>query len=403
MTAHSKIGASSMYRWSACPGSVREAAKAPPKIASQYAEDGSDAHAYAALCLVAGTSPDPTELGKTLKFGDRIFTVDQEMVDAVGVYVEHIYSTREDGDIDLFEQRFDLSAVHPGCFGTADFVRWRQREGLLVVADYKHGAGIPVRVENNPQLQYYGLGALLASGYPARRVRLEIIQPRCEHPDGAIRAWEIDAIDLLDFRHDLKVYAQATEDPKAPLNPGDHCRFCPAAAMCPALHARALEMAKLEFKPQLSYDPAVLRAALDSREPLKAWLKALDEFAYAEAEQGRTPPGYKLVAKRATRSWRDEGEITVKLQEDGFKDDVIFAPRSLKSPAQMEKVVKADLLEPYIAKESSGHALVPESDKRPAVQIGAQYDFDVIGGDPLAIPDFLRREKASEPAKTIFD
>lgn len=389
-----------MYRWAACPGSVREASKAPPKIASQYAEDGSDAHAYAALNLGAGSSPDERDIGRTMRFGDRQFTVDAEMVEAVAVYTEHVYSTREDGDVDLFEQRFDLSAVHPGCFGTADFVRWRERSGLLVVTDYKHGAGIPVRVEGNPQLQYYGLGALLASGHPAKRVRLEIVQPRCDHPEGAIRAWEIDAIDLLDFKHDLKVYATATEDPKAPLCPGDHCRFCPAAALCPALRGRALEMAKLEFKPQLSYDPDKLRAALDSREPLKAWLKALDEFAYAEAEAGRCPTGYKLVEKRAVRKWRDESELVTALQDMGVKDEVIFEPRSPKSPAQMEKAINHKLIDPFIVKESSGHALVPESDKRPAVRVGPQAEFEVVGGDPLAIPAFLKREP---PSKTIFD
>lgn len=417
MTAHSSIGASSMHRWSVCPGSVRLSAGIA-STSSKYAEEGSDAHALGALCLKEQSAPG-FYIGSELDEDGRKFTVTEDMAEAVHVYVDYV-AGEVNPKTDQFhvEQKFDLSSVHPGCFGTADCVVWKPKDKLLIVVDYKHGAGVPVTVTNNPQLQYYGLGALLALGYPAKRVRLVIVQPRCDHPDGPVRSWEIDAIDLPDFRADLITYAKATEAPDAVLVPGDHCRFCPAAALCPALVSKAREMARLEFAPALSYDPAQLKLALDSREPLKAWLKALDEFAYAEAEAGRTPPGYKLVAKRAMRKWRDEGAVIDALQKTPgltLRDEQIYEPRALRSPAQIEKevgkVTYAGSFSEFVIAESSGHVLAPQDDKRPAIKKDAKSEFAVVippdtvvetgkTDDLLALPAFLDRRKK---VASIFD
>lgn len=378
--AHSTVGASSMYRWSACPGSVKLSEGVESK-SSVYADEGSDAHALGAYCLTEGDRADQWA-GLPVNFEGRKFTPTNEMAEAVQVYLDTVngYVASDKKAVLKVEQRFDLSEVYPGCFGTSDATIWLPKTQTLVVIDYKHGAGIPVPVVKgdvvNPQLQYYGLGALLASNYPAKRVRLVIVQPRCG--DGLPSEYEMDAVDLIDFRADLKRFAEATSKPDAPLVPGDHCRFCPAAAMCPALVQKAQDMARLEFAPSLSYDPEQLRLALDSREPLKAWLKALDEFAYREAEQGRPPPGYKLVAKRASRKWRDPGEVVDALQEQGVKPEVFNEAPSLKSPTQLEKLIDKKVLAPFIVSESSGHVLAPESDKRPAVKLDAKSEFGIL-------------------------
>lgn len=380
-----------MYRWSKCAGSVREAAKAPPVAESDYARDGTNAHTLAALCLRKAHNPG-AYIGKTIKGEDgRAFTVDRDMASAVQVYIDAVDAALDSAprasEI-LIEQRFNLSAVHPGCFGTADCVVWDIALKTLHVFDYKHGAGIPVAVENNPQLMYYGLGALFASGYPAKRVRLVIVQPRCDHPDGPVRSWEIDAIDLLDFRADLKEYATATENPDAVLVAGAHCRFCPAAALCPELVARSQAVARLEFAPAVAYDPAKLAAALHEIDTVEARIKAVREFAYSEAEAGRAIPGWKLVAKRAVRKWRDEAELAKHLERNYVESVLreVYEPAALKSPAQMEKVAALKgALDQFVIKESSGHALVPDSDKRPAVKLAAKDEFKKL------------------PAPTIFD
>ena len=361
-----------MYRWSVCPGSVRECAKVPA-YSSSYAEEGTEAHDKAAQCLHAG------ELLVEL-FDDA------EQMEAVAVYVDYVLAKSGlSGGVPstlLIEHKFDLSSVHPGCFGTADAVIYWPASRTLYVVDYKHGAGLPVAAENNPQLDYYALGALLTCGFLVDTVRKVIVQPRCPHALGPVRSVDVPAIDLLDFRADLINYAKATEDENAPLLAGDHCRFCPAAGVCPELHAQATKAAVSVFSAALPYDPAKLSAALGLRDSVKAWLKNIDEFAYREAEAGRCPPGYKLVAKRATRSWSSEGNAAELLADIGLTDAQIYEPRSVRSPAQVEAVIGKKKVPPELAalvkSESSGHTLVPESDGRQPVRAGAESVFSVV-------------------------
>lgn len=364
MTAHAILGASSMHRWAKCPGSIRESAGLE-NATSRYAEEGTQAHEVAAWCLEHGTRMPPVAAP----------TYPEGMANAVNTYLDHIAAERKPHDIEGYEHKFDLSSVYPGCFGTCDQYTWRASEGLLIVRDYKHGAGIPVEAVNNSQLQYYALGALMTLGYPARRVRMEIIQPRCDHPDGPVRAWEIDAIDLLDFRADLIAYAQATEAPDAPLNPGEWCRFCPAVRQCPALHQRQQLIAKTEFSPQLSYDPVKLQTALDALPAVEARIKAIRQFAYDEAEAGRTAPGYKLVAKRATRKWRDGANVDLMQRFDIPTCNKLYEPPALKSPAQAEKILGKGKIDDLVIAESSGHVLAPVDDRRPPVKLTAKEEF----------------------------
>jgi len=382
MTVHSPIGASSMYRWSVCPGSVR-LSEGIESRSSSYAEEGTDAHALAAQCLRENKNAGEFE-GSEFKRDGRSFLVTEDMASAVQVYLDYVRAlvNPENGDVLYIEHRFDLSNVYPGLFGTADAVIWQPRTRTLVVIDYKHGAGVPVEVKANPQLFYYGLGALMNLGLPARNVQITVVQPRVDHPDGTIRTQLIPADDMLDFTVDLIGYAKATEDPNAPLVPGDHCRFCPANTVgkdgepvCPKVGDFRTELAKAEFSAGVPYDPAKLKLALDSLPVLEAFIKNVREFAYAEAEAGKEIPGYKLVAKRATRKWRSEGEVVEYCQMMDLDSEKIFAPRKLRSPAQIEKVLGKGVLDQFVIKESSGHTLVPESDKRPPVRVDPRSEF----------------------------
>jgi len=369
-SAHSKIGASVAERFFNCPGSVRECAKVP-NTTSKYAAEGTLAHELAAHLLFAGV-----HAAGMVRFAG--VEISEDMRDAVQVYIDHANSLRSPSDTVLVEHGFHLEKLHPDLYGTADCVIWKPYSRALHVIDYKHGAGKPVHVEGNKQLRYYALGALLSSGFKAREVTVWIVQPRCEYAGGAIRSETFAAFDLMEWAADLLDAVRKTEDPNAPLIPGDHCRgtFCPVAATCPALHERALAVARLQFAPAVPYDPAKLKFALDSRDAIKAFVKALDEFAYAEAMAGRLPDevGYKLVEKRANRKWRDEnlaGEGMVRLLQGEISEDQLYE-RTLLSPAKVEKLIGKKQFAPiekeHVVKESSGYALAPVDDKRPAVR-----------------------------------
>lgn len=348
---HSPLGASSMDRWSQCPASVRESVGKQGHT-NAHAEEGSLAHKLAADWFTSHTKPE---------FPNK------EMEECITAYYDYVQAQIHPHDRVFIEHQFDLSAVHPGCFGTCDVVIWMPDSRRLMVIDLKYGAGKPVFAVQNPQLLYYALGALLTIKAPVTTVSMVIFQPRLIlDGDEGIRSEVIDAIDLLDFSVDLRNYATATQQSDAPFHPGPYCRYCLANPGCPALEAEVQAIAKTSFSAP-AYDPAKLAEMLDKRPVLEAALKALDEFAYAEAEAGRCPPGYKLVDKRATRKWKDGDAL--KNQFFGQFRERMFEPIELKSPAQMEKIIaKADLA-PYIEAVSSGRVLVHESDKRPPAKL----------------------------------
>lgn len=377
---HSKIGASSSKRWMACPGSVR-LAEATNNRSSEYAAEGSAAHALAEKCLRANPIPGAETFIGTAIEG---FIVTEEMAEAVNVYINACVDDSEPGDEAEIEVQFALNEIHPGLFGTADYVRYRPSTQNLLITDYKHGAGVPVEVEGNSQLLYYAIGAAWRlNNRGVKTITMRIIQPRCPHPDGPVRDWTVDINELIEFAEDLRTAALRTEDPNAPLIPGDHCRWCPAAGFCPALAKESLLQATKDFSDEIPYEPGELAEALEAVPRVKQWLKSIEQFAYDEAMAGRIPPGNKLVEKRSVRKWRDDKDAIVCLQAFGMPDEEIFEPAKLRSVAQIEerygKKYKTELAG-LIASESTGLVLVPLSDRRPAVaKSTAADDFGAAG------------------------
>lgn len=375
---HSSIGASSMSRWAACPGSVA-LSDGMPNVSSRYAAEGTCAHDMADACLKQNANADRFLGTKHVVEGFE-FEVDDEMVDAVQLYLDTVRGdfNEDTGDILKSEVKFDLSSVYPGLFGTNDATVWKPAARKLIIYDFKYGAGIPVEVKRNKQLMYYALGASIALNLPAMTIELVIVQPRCFHPDGPVRRDVMNVMDLYDFKVDLAMAASATTKKDAKRVPGDHCRFCPAAGVCPEKANIASVAAAMVFDdaPKTAENPkgidyVKLAEALKLVPIVKSWAEAVDSLAYTEAERGMTIPGYKLVDKRANRVWKDIPAAEQALKKRGLGETEMYPEPVLRSPAQIEKVVgkkefakiEADLVE----KKSSGHALVPESDKRPAV------------------------------------
>ncbi len=370
LPVHSKLGASQYDRWGkslgGCPGSVK-LCEGVEKASSVYAEEGTEAHTLAYSILS----------------GQPHATATDEMQNAVNVYVDYVDSSasaNQPGVVRMLEQRFDLSKYYPNLYGTADAVIYWEASKKLRVIDYKHGAGVPVEAEENAQLMYYGLGAMTSLNRPVRSIELVIVQPRCFHPDGPIRAWTTTPGRLIDFAADLIDDAIATEDPNAPLNPGDHCRWCAAKPNCPALKSKALALAAQQFTSITNYDPKELGKTLSMLSVMETWIKGVREFAYREAESGRPPPGWKLVDKRANRKWRDDVNQDNLARNLGLKAPEIVDTK-LKSPAQVEKMLSKEgkaVFHQFVIQESSGKTLVEMADKRPSVKERAVEEFDDI-------------------------
>ncbi len=231
---HSPIGASSMYRWATCPGSIKLSEGMPNK-SSVAAAEGSAAHEFVALALERG-----------FKENKNAAAIMEDQVEFMTVYTKYVLKLKQ-GNPCHIEHSFDMGEVFPGLYGTADCVIYEKDKRLLHVIDYKHGIHLPVEVKDNLQLQYYALGALVTLNYPCTDVRMTIVQPRCYHPEGPIRSWTVSAMQFIDFEADLIDAAKKTKLKSAKFQAGEHCLFCPAKPKCPEKHSERVGEAKKQF------------------------------------------------------------------------------------------------------------------------------------------------------------
>lgn len=372
----------------------------PPRAPSLFAATGSVAHKVAEQAFETGQPPTYFEGDKHTQEGFDI-PVDEDMIAAVEVYTDYVNALKAAGYLVKIEQRVELAPLwspDPApeeIFGTADVLGLHIPRSELVVVDYKHGKGVPVEVEDNPQILTYGLGALLKIMLADKRnfpmptsVRLVIIQPRAPHAAGPVRETELPALDLLHWGESvLKPGVHEMLSGRGKLVTGKHCRFCPGRAVCPALKRLALDTAKVEFgmPPEpANMDAAELSLTLDRADIIETWIAACRAEASQRIDHGQKIPGWKLVEKRAMRKWLDEDAVADTLRDAGYPDDKIFEEPSVRSVAQIEKTLRADTetmnrLLSVIEKKSSGSTLVADHDPRAAVASGfAGDDFSVV-------------------------
>jgi hypothetical protein len=368
--AHARLAPSSAARWMACPGSIPLSADLPD-TSSASADEGTAAHQLAELMLKGEPLPDYVDVNGVA------WEVTDEMVGAVEVYVNECRRIirMHLGVLFRIETRLDLS--HIGLdFGTADFVAYDPRTQTVYTRDLKYGQRHVVEAEQNAQQLIYASGAAnLHHDYGVKFVDVGIVQPRAYHRDGPVRSWTIGDGDLIEFELEVKAAAEATRKPDAPLVAGEHCLFCKAAAICPAKRSYLEHQAMVVFSEPTTqlpaperYDPEELSRMLHAVGAIKNWCAEIERFAHAEAMHGRPPPGFKVVAKRATRKWGNEDAAADALI--AFND--IYHEPELKSPAQIEKLIGkkkfAEVAEPYVTKESSGTVLAPVDDPRVAIE-----------------------------------
>lgn len=363
--AHAKLSASGSDRWLGCPGSVDLSTRAPegPK-SNAYADEGTTAHECHEFLLKNRGS------AKAVAAARKKWP--SEMVDYVWQSVDFILKQVGDSEL-LCETKVDLSFIGAGMFGTTD-AAIVELFGTLWVIDFKYGEGIVVDPKDNTQLIYYALGIAHKYGFVFDEVVLVVAQPRAEHIDGPIRWHRMSMEELRAWEQTFRDGVERTEDPLAPLEPGDWCRWCPAKTICPAISDLALRQAQVDFKPEESASmslpvpnmlrPEHLSNILLGIKKLETWIESVQEHALFVLERGAHIPGFKLVQKRSTRKWRDGAEARGEIVygNDAFE-------RKFLSPAQLEKKL-GDGVAIFIKKnstnESSGVTLAPESDKRPA-------------------------------------
>lgn len=281
----------------------------------------------------------------------------------------------------FLEQRLNLTDYVPEGFGTGDTVI--VADGVLTIIDLKYGKGVLVSAEANKQMMLYALGALKEFDYmyDIRLVRMIIYQPRLDN----FSTYEL-SVPILNVwaQDDLIPRAKLAFDGMGDFNPGAHCKFCKARAVCKANAEKNLELAKYDFqKEELLTDDAIADI-LDRAAPFKNWIDAIEEYALRQAiDKGKKWPGYKLVEGRSNRMYVDETQVAEKLIQNGFSEDVIYTKKIL-AITNMEKAITkikfSELLNSLIVKPPGKPTLAPESDKRPEYNSNeaAKLDFQEV-------------------------
>lgn len=370
MAKHAVLSASSSERWINCPPSAR-LCEAYEDKGSDYAAEGTDAHTlceYRLKQALGIPTEDPIE---------NLSWYNEEMEECAAGYAAYVVELLETAKqscsdpVVMIEQRVDFSRWVQEGFGTADCILIA--DGVLNIVDYKHGKGVEVSVEGNTQLSLYSLGALeIFDGiYDIDRVCVHIFQPRKSN----VVSFMMDKADLYHWADtELTEKAQLAYEGQGSFSCGEWCRFCKAKAECRERAEANLALARYEFQSPALLDDEEIADILGKVDALTAWASDVKEYALQQAISGKKWIGWKLVEGRSNRKYTSEAAVATTVEGAGFDP---YERKVLGVTAMQKMLGKTrfeELLAPYIEKPQGKPTLVPESDKRPAMNT-AKNDF----------------------------
>lgn len=372
MSDHALLSPSSAHRWLNCPLAPRLEATLPEKP-SEYAQEGTVAHS---VCEITAKKKfkkvKAAEYNRVIKRLKSNAAWDDEMLHTAELYVEHLTERAmafANEPYIAFEVKVDVSDYVPEAFGRCDCVMFGA--DTLIITDYKHGKGVPVSPDENPQLMLYALGALKLYkplfGEALKKVEVYIDQPRRDSYEG----WGCDINELLAWGESIKPKAQMAYMGFGEYHAGSWCQFCRANGICKAQAEQETgafdDFATAVGNPNAILTPAEMGEVLQRGETLVAWYETIKAKALESLLNGEKIPGYKVVEGRSSRCWTDQDKALDKLQESGIDRAIIYdsVPKSL---AQLEKVLGVakfkELVGEYVTKPMGKPTLAPENDSR---------------------------------------
>lgn len=382
--AHALLGPSSASRWMACPPSAR-LTENMEDIGSEYAKEGSLAHAIAELKLKKkivepgmSTKKFNSEMKKLKEqefYQEEMQGFTDEYIDFINEQLCNCVST----PFISIEQKVDFSEYIPEGYGTADCIILSGNN--LHVIDFKYGKGVPVYAEENKQMLLYALGAYLGYKclYDIKQIKMSIVQPRIAN----FSSWECDINYLLDFAEEARIRANMAYNGEGELNSGMHCQFCKISATCKKRVEDNLELERYNFKEAVELSSDEIGEILKRADNLVQWVKKLKDYVLAQSLAGNEISGWKAVNGRGTRVFKDTEEAISVLVNNGI-EEAILKETTYKSLSQIEKAIgKKDfnsLVGHLIEIKLGAPTLVEESDKRQAItnRIKAEDEFSAV-------------------------
>jgi hypothetical protein len=375
MGNHAILSASSSHRWLHCLPSARLELEFE-NTNGEVAKEGTAAHALS-----------EHKLKKALRIRSKRPTSEydsDEMEECTDAYVDFIMEQVElarkscTDPIVLIEQRLDFSCYVPDGFGTGDCVIIS--DDRLHIVDFKYGMGVLVDAEDNPQMKLYALGALKIydSLYDIKEISMTIFQPRREN----VSTWTVPVEELKAWaEEELKPKAAKAYQGEGEYMPGPWCTFCRASSRCRARADENLKLAQMEFKMPPLLTDSEIEEVLTILPDLTKWANEITAYATdAAVNHGKEWHGFKVVEGRSVRKYKDENAVAEKAVISGYKD---IYRKSLIPMTEMQKLMGKtkfeEILGNLIYKPPGKPTLVPNSDKRPAMNVAdAKNEFNEI-------------------------
>ena len=385
-------------KWFNCTGSPKME-DGRPEGNTTAADEGTVAHWIAAKILKNEELPklDTTwEIDEDKKVqpaiadtDNPIITYDRDMLDYVRKYTDAVRCF----SICFVEEKVELSGIlsYAEAYGTPDCVSFSTVDGIteIQIHDLKYGFN-EVAAEDNLQLLCYAYGDYQYRSVNAQqpdRYRLMIHQPRLNLVNEAVYTIP----ELRERWQAIRARAKQVQSGETSLNAGGHCAkyYCKAQAVCPALSDYVLDLLPDEVKPDQD-----ISSKLERIPAIRKWCDAVEAEAYELAVEKAIPiPGFKVVeGRQGNRQWSSKEEAEEALKAMRIKHDQMYK-YDVISPTAAEKLFKEGVigkrqwpkLEELITRSDSKLQLVPESDKRKAVEVKNEMDMlpddfnDLIG------------------------
>lgn len=441
---HARLAPSASKTWTNCtiaPAYV-EANKhlVPEDMGSIYADEGTQAHDFAADIL----------LGKT-----KLESIPLEMREPVGYYVAHCMSLVPEGVQHQVEAVVPLW-YQPDQTGTCDFAVVTDER--VTIRDYKHGMGVLVLSHENPQLAIYAYSLIVSlediyDFTDDTIIDMKVVQPR-HHQGEDDEAWVLPLSQFRDYCNQIALKAEVATaavaavlseltprdtDPYSPdevlavvpegavflPQDGDHgsCRWCKAKAFCGIRHADTTvdhdTSSLLALMPDMTKGAdlderidAVLETEVVSdgiipqhgdtlrldyliqvwrnKKKIEKFLGDVDDYLEALARE-RPVPGLKWVeGRQGNRAWANEEAADTFLRGQKLKQEERYNFK-LKTPTQIEGMLKVKLenartknrFDKLVTRSEGKPVLVPEEDKRLALPSPADVMPDLTADEDI--------------------
>ena len=182
--------------------------------------------------------------------------------------------------------------------------------------------------------------------------------------------------DLLSWADEvLAPTAKLALEGKGEFKAGDHCRFCKVKATCRKRAEYNLEAAKYDFEMPAELEDYEIDAILMMVDRLTEWEDDVKDYALAEALKGTEYEHFKVVEGRSNRTYTSEDDVVRTVETAGYDPWEKKLMGITAMTALLGKKKFEELLGSLTYKPRGKPALVPTSDKRPAMKYTAEDDF----------------------------